>query len=57
MLGWTLTYAIIALLAAAIGFGGTTGALALGGQILFVVFLSLFLLSALLRRRAGKPLV
>ncbi|MCJ8140740.1 DUF1328 domain-containing protein [Falsirhodobacter halotolerans] len=57
MLGWTLTYALISLLAAAIGFGGTTGALALAGQILFVVFAGLFVVTALLRHRAGKPLV
>lgn len=57
MLGWTLTFAVIALLAAAIGFGGTTGALALAGQILFVVFLGLSMLAALRRHWAGKPLV
>lgn len=48
MLGWTLTFFIIALIAAALGFGGIAGASAGIAQILFIVFLVLFLGSAVM---------
>jgi uncharacterized membrane protein YtjA (UPF0391 family) len=53
MLGWTITFLIIALIAAAFGFGGIAVAAASIARILFFVFLVLFvvsLLSGLLRR-------
>ena len=53
MLGWTITFLIIALIAAAFGFGGIAVAAAGIARILFFVFLVLFvvsLLSGLLRR-------
>ena len=51
MLSWALTFLIVALLAAALGFGGIAGEAAWVAHILFVVFLVLFLVSALSGRR------
>jgi len=54
MLGWTITFLIVALVAAAFGFGGIAVAAAGIAKILFFVFLVLFLVSLLsgLMRRA-----
>lgn len=43
MLSWALTFLIIALIAAAFGFGGIASASAGIAQILFFVFLLLFI--------------
>jgi uncharacterized membrane protein YtjA (UPF0391 family) len=45
MLGWTLTFLIVALIAALFGFGGIAVAAAGVAKILFFVFLVLFLIS------------
>jgi uncharacterized membrane protein YtjA (UPF0391 family) len=45
MLSWALTFLVIALIAAALGFGGIAGTSAGIAKILFVVFLVLFLIS------------
>ncbi|HLJ15647.1 MAG TPA: DUF1328 family protein [Bryobacteraceae bacterium] len=45
MLGWTITFLIIALIAAAFGFGGIAVAAAGIAKILFFIFLILFLVS------------
>jgi uncharacterized membrane protein YtjA (UPF0391 family) len=55
MLGWALTFLIIALIAAALGFGGIAGASAGIAQILFVVFLILFVVAMVARAVRGKP--
>lgn len=47
MLGWALTFFVIALIAAALGFGGLAGTAASIGQFLFVVFLILFVVTLL----------
>jgi len=47
MLNWALTFLIIALIAAVFGFGGVAVQAAGIAKILFVVFLILFLVSAL----------
>jgi uncharacterized membrane protein YtjA (UPF0391 family) len=54
MLGWTLTFLIIAVIAAAFGFGGIAVAAAGIAKILFYIFLVLFLVSLVgsLARRA-----
>ena len=54
MLGWTITFLVIALVAAAFGFGGIAVAAAGIAKILFFVFLILFVISLLggLMRRA-----
>lgn len=55
MLGWPLTYAVSALLAAAFGFSGIEGPAETWGQIAFAVFSLLFVLSVLMRAIQGKP--
>ncbi len=55
MLGWTLTFAISALLAAAFGFSGIDGPVATIGRILFAIFTILFAATALTRAIRGKP--
>ena len=45
MLGWALTFLVVALIAAALGFGGIAGASAGIAQILFYTFLVLLLIS------------
>ncbi|QUS36014.1 DUF1328 domain-containing protein [Falsirhodobacter algicola] len=55
MLGWALTFAIIALIAAALGFGGTADPLASIAQFLFVMFLILSVVTMIVRRLRGKP--
>lgn len=56
MLGWALTFLIIALVAAAFGFGGVAGAATGIAKILFFVFIVLFLI-ALVTGRARGPVV
>lgn len=45
MLGWILTFLVIALIAGALGFGGIAGASAGIAQLLFYIFLALLLVS------------
>ena len=52
MLGWTITFLIIAIIAAIFGFGGIAAGAAGIAKILFFVFLVLFLLS-LIRGRSS----
>ena len=49
MLGWALTFLIVALIAGALGFGGIAGASAGIAQILFFVFLVLFVVTIISR--------
>ncbi|QDS90750.1 hypothetical protein CA51_46330 [Rosistilla oblonga] len=51
MLGWALTFLIIALIAGALGFGVVAGTAASIAKILFVVFLVLFVISLIAGRR------
>ena len=55
MLGWALTFLVVALIAGALGFGGIAGASAGIAQILFVIFLILFLVAIVARAVRGKP--
>jgi uncharacterized membrane protein YtjA (UPF0391 family) len=48
MLGWAFGLLAIALIAAALGFGGTAGAAAGIAQILFFIFLALFIVGLLI---------
>jgi uncharacterized membrane protein YtjA (UPF0391 family) len=52
MLGWALTFLVIALIAGVLGFGGIAGTAAGIAKILFFVFLVLFVISLLFGRRA-----
>lgn len=56
MLGWALTFLIIAIIAAILGFGGIAGAATSIAKILFFVFIVLFIISLIARAlRGGAP--
>jgi uncharacterized membrane protein YtjA (UPF0391 family) len=50
MLGWALTFLIVALIAGALGFGVVAGTAAYIAKVLFVVFIVLFLISLVVPR-------
>ena len=50
MLGWAVTFLLIALVAAVLGFGGIAGASAGIAKLLFGVFLVLFIVSLIFGR-------
>jgi len=49
MLGWALTFLVVALIAAAFGFGAIASASAGIAQILFFIFIALFLATIIAR--------
>lgn len=55
MLGWAITFLIIALIAALLGFGGIAGVAVEAAKIVFFVAVVLFLISAIfgIVRRGG----
>jgi uncharacterized membrane protein YtjA (UPF0391 family) len=55
MLGWTLMFLVIALIAGALGFSGVAGAATGIAKILFFIFIALLLLSLLARALRGNP--
>lgn len=55
MLGWALTFLVIALIAAALGFGGIAGTSAGIAKALFFIFIILFVISLIVRAMRGKP--
>jgi len=57
MLGWAVTFLIIALVAAALGFGGVAGFAVEAAKTVFFVAIVLFLISAvvgMVRRRSPR---
>jgi uncharacterized membrane protein YtjA (UPF0391 family) len=54
MLGWALTFFIIAIVSGILGFGGLTAAAAGAAQFFFWIFVALFILSVAAASRAGK---
>lgn len=54
MLGWALTFFILAIVAAAFGFGGIAGASAGIAQLLFFVFLALLVVTFVARALRGQ---
>jgi uncharacterized membrane protein YtjA (UPF0391 family) len=54
MLGWALTFLVVALIAAALGFTGIAGASASIAQILFVVFIILFVIAMVAGALRGR---
>jgi uncharacterized membrane protein YtjA (UPF0391 family) len=54
MLGWALTFLIIALVAAVLGFGGIAGLSVEIAKIIFFVAVVLFLISALVGLFRGR---
>lgn len=55
MLSWALTFLLVAIIAAIFGFGGIASTASGIAQILFVIFLALFLVSLLVGVLRGKP--
>jgi uncharacterized membrane protein YtjA (UPF0391 family) len=55
MLHWALTFLVVAIIAAIFGFGGIAATASSVAQILFVVFLALFLVSAIVAMTRGRP--
>lgn len=51
MLGWALTFLIIALIAGVLGFGVVAGTAATIAKLLFIVFLVLFIIGLVMGRR------
>lgn len=54
MLRWTITFLVVALIAALFGFGGIAAGAAGIAKILFFIFLILFVLSLLFGKSFGK---
>lgn len=54
MLQWAITFLVIALIAAVLGFGGVAVISVEMARILFVVFLILFLIAAVAHALRGK---
>lgn len=54
MLSWAITFLVIALIAAVLGFGGIAGAATGIAKILFFAFLVLFLVSLVVPRLRGS---
>lgn len=54
MLSWAITFLVIALIAAVLGFGGIAGTAVGIAKIIFVVFLILFVISFVMGRRAPR---
>ncbi len=55
MLGWALTFLAVAIIAAVFGFGGIASASAGIAQVLFFIFIMLFLVAMIARAVRGKP--
>lgn len=54
MFGWALTFLIVALIAAILGFGGITGVAVEAAKIVFFVALVLFAISAVVHLVRGR---
>jgi uncharacterized membrane protein YtjA (UPF0391 family) len=54
MLGWAIAFLVIALIAALFGFGGIASASAGIAQILFFIFLALFVIALIARAVRGR---
>ena len=55
MLGWAIAFLVVALIAAALGFGGIAGATAGIAQFLFYLFIILFIGALIVRFLRGRP--
>ncbi|MBF9028857.1 DUF1328 domain-containing protein [Rhodobacterales bacterium HKCCE3408] len=53
MLGWAIAFLVIALIAALFGFGGIATASAGIAQILFFIFIALFVVALIVRAARG----
>lgn len=57
MLRWAIAFAILALIAGVLGFGGLAGDFVFLAKILLFVFLVLFVVSLIFGRGRGGPVV
>jgi uncharacterized membrane protein YtjA (UPF0391 family) len=55
VLGWAFTFLVVAIIAAVFGFGGVSAAVSGVAQILFIVFLVLFLVSIIVSMARARP--
>ena len=55
MLGWALTFLVVALIAGALGFGGIAGTSAGIAKVLFIIFIVLFIVAMIARAVRGRP--
>jgi uncharacterized membrane protein YtjA (UPF0391 family) len=54
MLGWVITFLVVALIAAALGFGGIAGTAVGLAKLVFYIFLVLFLISLVYSLVTGR---
>lgn len=54
MLGWAITFLVVALIAAVLGFGGVAGTAMEAAKIVFFVAIALFLVSAVMGAVRGR---
>jgi len=54
MIGWAITFLVVALVAALLGFGGIAGTAMEAAKIVFFVALALFLISAVMGAVRGR---
>ncbi|MBB2961846.1 DUF1328 domain-containing protein [Methylobacterium sp. R2-1] len=54
MIGWAVTFLVVALIAALLGFGGIAGTAMEAAKIVFFVAIALFLISAVLGAVRGR---
>jgi len=54
MIGWAITFLVVALVAALLGFGGIAGTAMEAAKIVFFVAVALFLLSAVMGAVRGR---
>jgi uncharacterized membrane protein YtjA (UPF0391 family) len=54
MMGWAVTFLIVALIAAVLGFGGIAGVAIEAAKLVFFVAIILFLISAVLAMVRGR---
>lgn len=55
MLGWSLTFLVLALVAALFGFGGIASGAAAIAKVLFFIFLIALVVSLIFGRRVVRP--
>lgn len=55
MLGWAVTFLVVALIAGVLGFGGIAGTSVGIAKVLFFIFIILFVISLVARAVKGRP--
>ncbi|GGE23536.1 Uncharacterized membrane protein YtjA, UPF0391 family [Gemmobacter megaterium] len=55
MLGWAITFLVVALIAGVLGFGGIAGTSVGIAKVLFFIFIILFVISLVARAVKGRP--